>query len=112
MALAHGQSPHSVLQVVLAVAYLVRYNYMSHSPLVSCTLITGTGEQIIRTALARDLCERANPNHCEDAIGSIERSFGRFSGMQVRHHRPSPDKPPQNPARQGKRKGLLAPLSS
>jgi hypothetical protein len=58
--------------------------------------VTGTGEQIIRTALARDLCERADPNHCEDTIGGIERSFGRFSGMQVRRHWPCPDKTPES----------------
>ena len=43
-------------------------------------LMTGTGEQIIRTALARDLCERADPNHCEDTVNSIEKSFKLFSG--------------------------------
>lgn len=70
----------------------------------------GTGEQIIRTALARDLCERANPNHCEDTVGGMERSFERFSGMHVRHYRPFAETL-QNHARQGKRKGLLVPLS-
>jgi len=73
--------------------------------------MTGTGEQIIRTALARDLCERANPNHCEDTVGGIETSFERFSNMQ------SPDilnlllTTPQNPAKRGERRGLLGPLS-
>jgi len=46
-------------------------------------LMTGTGEQIIRTALARVLCERADPNHCEDTVSGIESGFKLFSGMQV-----------------------------
>ncbi len=83
MALAHGRSLHSARQVVLAAAYLVRYNHKYHSIYILYTLMTGTGEQIIRTALARDLCDRANPNHCEDTVGGIEKSFERFSGMQV-----------------------------
>lgn len=44
-------------------------------------LMTGTGEQIIRTALARDLCERADPNTCEDTLSGIERGFKLFSGI-------------------------------
>ena len=91
MALAHGQSLHWARQVVLAAAYLVRYNHKCHSPLILYTPMIGTGEQIIRTALARDLCERANPNHCEDTVGGMERSFERFSGMHVRHYRPFAD---------------------
>ena len=83
MALAHGQSLHWARQVVLAAAYLVRYNHNYQSASILYTLMTGTGEQIIRTALARDLCDRANPNHCEDTVGGIERSFEQFSGMHV-----------------------------
>jgi len=83
MVLAHGQFLHWAWQVVLAAAYPVRYNHRCHSFLILYTFMTGTGEQIIRTALARDLSERADPNHCEDTVGGIERSFGRFSGMQV-----------------------------
>jgi hypothetical protein len=83
MALAHGQFLLKARQVVLAAAYPVRYNQNYHSFFLLYTLMTGTGEQIIRTALARDLCERADPNHCEDTVGGIEKSFERFSGMQV-----------------------------
>lgn len=80
MALAHGQNLHRVRQVALAAVYLVQpisiFYVSSDTP-----LMTGTGEQIIRTALARDLCERADPNTCEDTLSGIERGFKLFSGM-------------------------------
>lgn len=83
MALGHGRILHWARRVVLAAVYPVRYNHTYYPILPYIPLITGTGEQIIRAALARDLCEKAGPNHCEDTVSSIEKTFKLFSGMQL-----------------------------